>query len=817
MDLRAALASEFGHGEFRPFQREIIERVMAGRSVLGVLPTGAGKSLCYQLPALLLPRPTLVISPLIALMKDQVDGLPPAVYPKATLINSSLEPQEMGRRLEAIGAGGYRLIYAAPERLRQRSFLHLLRRAGLSLVVVDEAHCVSVWGHDFRPDYLFIRRAVDALDGPTLLALTATATPQMQLEIATQLGRPLETVTAPNFRPNLQMEVIRCANADDKMRRLVDLCRATPGSAIVYANSRERCEKLSLFLCRNGIRAVHYHAGLERELREETQQRFMLDRARVIVATVAFGMGVDKPNVRLVVHFQVPESLEAYSQEAGRAGRDGKPSRCVLLYAAADKANLTRWLRQGEMTLETVKLTYRALQARLGRSCGPVSPETLQRDVFGESANSFGAEADTRVAISLLEKCGLVARHPDLPREIGLRLNAECGMRNAELELKLDAPSSSPHSAYRIPHSAPDPAFRRFIDATGLHPGQWERADAMEWSRRSGLAPQDLEALLLDWSERGAIELRAGAREMLIEMLPPPPSARADLEATLAERRRQADARLEQMVAYAEGRECRHVILSRHFGQPLLPCERACDRCLDTVDDVAPARPTAPTSDQVPDLGRVILETVRALPFPLGRTGLVKVLAGAVDSVVKADRCDRYGALAGCSHSSLERHVDRLVEEEFLSRDPDDEYRRLFVTDAGRAALENEQAILANPNHPAPPRPEKARSAPKAGARASGSAKRVPVAVDLETPFTEDEDDRFERLRAWRRIEAARAGLPPYIIFHDATLRAIARTNPSTPAELEQISGVGPRRLEAHGDAVLAVLHPAADEEAQGG
>ena len=224
-NLRAALQTYFGHSAFRPYQEEIIAQVMAGQDTLGVLPTGAGKSLCYQLPALLLPRPTLVISPLIALMQDQLDGLPPAVYPHATLINSSLDYDEVNRRLGGIEAGTYRLIYAAPERLRQQEFLRLLQRVGLSLVVVDEAHCVSVWGHDFRPDYLFIRKAIEALDEtgspPTVLALTATATQEMQTEIAGQLGRDLQIVNASVFRPNLRLEVFGCANADDKMRRLI--------------------------------------------------------------------------------------------------------------------------------------------------------------------------------------------------------------------------------------------------------------------------------------------------------------------------------------------------------------------------------------------------------------------------------------------------------------------------------------------------------------------------------------------------------------------------------------------------------------------
>jgi RecQ family ATP-dependent DNA helicase len=712
MDLRAALASLFGHQEFRPYQEAIIQWVMEGQSVLGVLPTGAGKSLCYQLPALLLPRPTLVISPLIALMKDQLDGLPPPVYPKATLINSSVEFDELDRRLAGIEAGQYRLIYAAPERLRQQRFLRLLQQVGLSLVVVDEAHCVSVWGHDFRPDYLFIRKALGTLSqaghSPTMLALTATATREMQAEIANQLGRPLEAIAASTFRPNLRLEVFRCANADDKMRRLAAICRETPGAAIVYANSRERCEKLAAFLRRERLGATHYHAGLEREERQQTQEQFMLGRVRIIVATVAFGMGVDKSNVRLVAHFSMPESLEAYAQEAGRAGRDGRPSRCVLLYASGDKANLSRWLRQEEIRLETVRDVYRALQARLGRGSGTVSPDALQCELFGDGPDSYGADAQLRVAISLLERVGLLTRHPD------------------------------------------------------------------------------------------------AGRDLWIEMLQPPRPARADLEALLAERRRHAEARLEEMVAYVEGDGCRHAAIARHFDQELPPCDTACDRCLGVEEEVpAPARPTTPTSDQIPDLGRVILNTVLVLPFGLGRAGLVKVLAGAVDSVVKADRCPSYGALTGFSQSSLGRTVDQLVEQGLLYRDPHDEYRRLSVTPAGREALQQEdQVILANPHRPAQPRPPRPA---RPSIQTPGGHPKSKIQNAQLAP-TEGEDDRFEQLRAWRRIEAQRAQVAPFVIFHDTTLRAIARANPTTQAELVMLPGMGPRKLESYGEAILELL-----------
>ncbi|MBW3623481.1 MAG: ATP-dependent DNA helicase [Armatimonadetes bacterium] len=705
MNLHEVLSSTFGHEAFRPYQEPIIRAVMDGQDVLGVLPTGAGKSLCYQLPALLLPRPTLVVSPLIALMKDQLDGLPPAVYPKATLINSSIDPDELDRRLQGMEEGRYKLIYVAPERLRQGSFLRRLGRMGLSLVVVDEAHCVSVWGHDFRPDYLFIRRALDALgmEGapPQVLALTATATPEMQGEIARQLGRPLEGITAPVFRNNLRLEVHPCRNADEKMRRLEALCREIPGAAIVYVNSREGCEKIAAFLRRGGLPAMHYHAGMGREERQQAQERFMLDRVRIIVATVAFGMGVDKPNVRLVAHMNLPHSLEAYSQEAGRAGRDGKPSRCALLYAASDKASLNRWMRQEEIKLETVRDVYRALQSRLGRGAGSVSPEEIQAEVFGPEGG-FGADSQLRVAISLLEKSGMVSRQPD------------------------------------------------------------------------------------------------AGRDMQVAMLPPPPSARADLEALLDERRRHAEARLEEVVAYAEEPGCRHVALSRHFEQAIPPCGSSCDDCLGTREEIAPAvKPDPPTADAVPDLGRVILETTLALPFPVGRTGLAKVLSGAADSPVKRDRCEPYGLLAGFTLKALRGYMDRLLEEGLLRIPPGDEYNRLFVTPDGQAALEGEETIIANPFR----EPSPSRSASRSSSRPALSS-----AVDMTAPPSEDEDDLFERLRAWRRIEVQRAGLPPYVIFHDATLRMIARACPATVQELESLPGIGGKKIESYGAAVLALI-----------
>ena len=315
-----------------------------GRDTLALMPTGSGKSLTYQLAAMLRPEPTLVLSPLIALMKDQVDKLPPEVAPAATFVNSSLGPDETAARVAAVAAGEKRIVYAAPERLRQAGFLDLLGSVAIGLVVVDEVHCVSMWGHDFRPDYLFIRHALTALGEPTLLGLTATATPETARDIASALGRSPEIVHTSVVRPNLRYDVEAIERAEDRVRILVERISALRGeAAIVYARSRRSTEELARVLRGYGLRAEHYHAGLEPHERTRVQDSFVAGRTRTVVATTAFGMGIDKPDVRLVCLVNYPSSLEEYVQMVGRAGRDGEPSDTLLLASAADAQALRRF------------------------------------------------------------------------------------------------------------------------------------------------------------------------------------------------------------------------------------------------------------------------------------------------------------------------------------------------------------------------------------------------------------------------------------------------------------------------------------------
>jgi len=344
--LADALKRVWGYDAFRPLQREIIEASLSGRDVVAILPTGAGKSLCYQLPAVVRDGLTVVVSPLIALMKDQVDQLQAAGV-AATALNSSLDDGEARRRLADLEAGRTRILFVAPERLVMPEFIARLARWNVTALAVDEAHCISEWGHDFRPEYRQLAEVRRALGGVPVIALTATATPRVREDIVAQLGLQRAEVFVASFnRPNLTYRVVA---KDGAAAQVVSFVRARPDDAgIVYCQSRRTVEAMTAALAKAGVRAAPYHAGLDASVRAANQDAFLRDEVQVVCATVAFGMGINKPNVRFVMHADLPKNIEGYYQETGRAGRDGLPGECVLLYSRGDVAKYIGFLSEIE-------------------------------------------------------------------------------------------------------------------------------------------------------------------------------------------------------------------------------------------------------------------------------------------------------------------------------------------------------------------------------------------------------------------------------------------------------------------------------------
>jgi ATP-dependent DNA helicase RecQ len=407
-ELLAALKTHLGHDAFREGQADAIRAVLAGSDVVLVMPTGSGKSLCYQLTALLLPGTTLVISPLIALMKDQVDALERRGI-AATFLNSSIDADEMTRRLEGVRSGRYKLVYIAPERFRNRRFVEALAGTRVCLVAVDEAHCISQWGHDFRPDYLALRQVVDRLPGARVLAVTATATPEVREDIVAQLGLGTATRRPPTIhvhgfaRPNLYLSVTRTARHTHKLAQLLRVINAY-GTGIVYCATRKMAERVHDQLQRERLSPLLYHGALSDEERTRSQNAFLSTAAPVVVATNAFGMGVDRRDLRFVAHWDMPGSVESYYQEVGRAGRDGLPAWCELLFNFADIRTQEFFLDGANPEPRDVLAVWEAVR----RACAQ-GPVRQAGDAWAAAAGVKN-EMVVRTALAMLERAGLIAR-----------------------------------------------------------------------------------------------------------------------------------------------------------------------------------------------------------------------------------------------------------------------------------------------------------------------------------------------------------------------------------------------------------------------
>ncbi len=398
--MKRTLRDVFGLDRLRFGQAEVIRSVLEGKNTLAIMPTGAGKSLCYQLPALHIPGTTVIISPLISLMKDQVDKLGVAGL-EASQLNSSLTTSEQEQNLEQIKTESTDFIFVTPERFTNQAFLGDLRKKTVDFVVIDEAHCISEWGHDFRPAYLSLGAAIKTIGSPPVLALTATATPEVTADIEKQLDLgKLRVINTGIHRPNLHYEVQRVTNDREKHEQVVRILRETDGTGIIYAATVKTVDELSDWLRSFDFKIEKYHGRMKASERKQNQEAFMAGELKAIVATNAFGMGIDKPDIRFVVHYQMPGSLEAYYQESGRAGRDGERANCVLLYQLNDRRTQQFFLGGKHPKFDDILSVYQTLEAIAAN-------EAVDLSTVQEHTNTV-ADKKVRVILSLLKEIDLV-------------------------------------------------------------------------------------------------------------------------------------------------------------------------------------------------------------------------------------------------------------------------------------------------------------------------------------------------------------------------------------------------------------------------
>jgi len=530
MDKFSALKQYFGHNSFRPGQEELIDALLLGRDVLGVMPTGAGKSMCYQLPALLLSGMTLVVSPLISLMKDQVAALIQAGIP-AAFLNSSLNAVQYQEVFRLAKNGYYKILYVAPERLATSEFVRFAGNAQISLIAVDEAHCISQWGQDFRPSYLKIIDFIDQLPyRPTIGAFTATATPEVKNDIVRflRLREPLNLTTGFD-RPNLYFEVAKPNNKRAYMWQYIAQHRDKSG--IVYCATRKTVETVCDELLRHGILATRYHAGLEDKERQQNQEDFVYDRSRVMVATNAFGMGIDKSNISFVIHYNMPKNIESYYQEAGRAGRDGEKAHCVLLFSASDIQTVKFLINNVEKNEalsenEQEKVRRRDLQ-RLNQMIAYCKATGCLRayllnyfgentiDYCGNCGNCNGEMVQQDITVEAQKILSAVAR-VEKRYSFGLGLTLIVRMLHGSKEKRVIQLGLDKLSTYGIMHNTDRTQIRDYIDClirTGYLSLAGDEYPVLRMTERAKQVLFHGEKVLHTWRKQSRLEKTASSRK----------------------------------------------------------------------------------------------------------------------------------------------------------------------------------------------------------------------------------------------------------------------------------------------------------------
>ena len=761
MNTEKILKHHFSLTSFREGQKEIIESLLTGNDALVIMPTGSGKSLCYQLPALLMDGVTLVISPLIALMKDQVDALHDLKI-AATYINSTLSMEETRRRIQAVRNGEYKLLYVAPERFYSQQFMALIHQIEISLLAIDEAHCISQWGHDFRPSYLKLKAIRESIGRPPVVALTATATREVREDILKQLGLEQANTFITGFdRPNLKYFAAELSE-EEKAEELIRILKSIKGSGIVYVSTKKSAEQISGLLNDNRLPAIGYHGGMAKLERDEAQNKWLYGEVPIVVATNAFGMGIDKPDVRFVLHYNMPGSMEAYYQEAGRAGRDDLTSYCILFYNYRDRKIQEFFIENNyppepvlediyeylySLNREEIYLTYR----EIGEACGVNEMLVAAAVKLFEQNNIL-----QRMNKQTLTFQTILLEGPEKARSAVKRAKLQKSL--LEWLIRHDGESIPLEDTLRaldITHEQFNRNIRELIQKNLIH-------YTPPFRGRGILITSDQ----VDW-DKIPIDFKAYRQRMERQYT-----------------------RLEEIEDYVEKYLCRRKYILEYFGEEYKKDNcAACDVCLKWQPAVR--REEKPLAR---DFTGLILDCVLSLDDLFGVTTIAGLLCGREDEGMVKKGLLAHKYFARYSHmpeGAIIRSIYKLIHRGLLDKTGED-YPTLSVTQQGI------EYLLSPPKKMPHQRKERTRHENKNPVSADSSPPKEALVIPASNLLL------LQKLKDLR--SKLRKDRPAYTVFNNRTLEEMAALLPANEEELRQIHGMGKRKLKQYGNAFLEVI-----------